>query len=140
MRELAKTRVRWGHRRLHVLLRRESWQPGRSQCYRIYGEEQLQLRSKLSKKRKTVVQCRQRVLPSTPGQNWSMDFVAEEFSHGGKFHILTVVDVFTREALAAHAGHRLMGEDIVDALNRLARHHGAPKAILVDNGREFTGR
>ena len=46
MRELANIRVRWGYRRLHVLLRREGWQLGRSQCYRIYGEEQLQLRSK----------------------------------------------------------------------------------------------
>lgn len=67
-----------------------------------------------------------------------MDFV--EFSHGGKFHILTVVDVSTREALAVHAGHRLKGEHVVDVLNRLARHHGAPKAIFVDNGSDFTGR
>lgn len=68
MRELANTRVRWGYRRLHVLLRREGWQLGRSQCYRIYGEEQLQLRSKLPKKRKMVVQRRQRTLPIAPGQ------------------------------------------------------------------------
>jgi putative transposase len=57
----------------------------------------------LPKKRKMVVQRRQRTLPTAPGQAWSMDFVAEEFSHGGKFRILTVVDVFTREALAVHA-------------------------------------
>lgn len=69
-----------------------------------------------------------------------MDFVAEEFSHSGKFRILTVVDVFTREALAVPAGHRLKGEHVVEVLNRLARHHGAPKAIFVDNGSEFTGR
>jgi putative transposase len=140
MRELANTRVRWGYRRLHVLLRREGWPLGRSQCYRIYGEEQLQLRSKLPKKRKMVVQRRQRTLPTAPGQAWSMDFVAEEFSHGGKFRILTVVDVFTREALAVHAGHRLKGEHVVEVLNGLARHRGAPKAIFVDNGSEFTGR
>ena len=64
MRELANIRIRWGYRRLHVLLRREGWQLGRSQCYRIYCEEQLQLRSKLPKKRKMVVQRRQRTLPS----------------------------------------------------------------------------
>lgn len=69
-----------------------------------------------------------------------MDFVAEEFSNGGKFRILTVVDVFTREALAVHAGHRLKGEHGVQVLNYLARHCGAPKAIFVDNGSEFTGR
>lgn len=37
-------------------------------------------------------------------------------------------------------GHRLKGEHVVEVLNRLARHHGAPKAIFVDNGSEFTGR
>lgn len=140
MRELANIRVRWGYRRLHVLLRREGWQLGRSQCYRIYDEEQLQLRSKLPKKRKMTVQRRQRMLPSQAGQAWSMDFVADEFSNGGKFRILTVVDVFTREALAVHAVHRLKGEHVVEVLNRLVRHQGAPKAILVDNGSEFTGR
>ena len=140
MRELAHTRVRYGYRRLHVLLKREGWQLGRSQCYRIYGEEALQLRSKLPKKRKMVVQRRQRMLPTKPGEAWSMDFVADQFSHGGKFRILTVVDVYTRTALAVHAGHRLKGEDVVEVLNRLVRHHGAPRAIFVDNGSEFTGR
>lgn len=63
-----------------------------------------------------------------------MDFVAEEFSHGGKFRILTVVDVLTREALAVHAGRRLKGAHVVDVLNRLARHHGALNAIFVECG------
>lgn len=67
MRELANTRLRWVYRRLQVLLRREGWRLGRSQCYRIYGEEQLQLRSKLPKKRKMLVQRRQRTLPTAPG-------------------------------------------------------------------------
>ena len=47
MKELAQTRIRYGYRRLHVLLKREGWQLGRKQCYRIYREEELQLRSKL---------------------------------------------------------------------------------------------
>ena len=67
-------------------------------------------------------------------------FVADEFSGGGKFRILTVVEVFTREALAVHAGHRLKGEHVVEVLNRLARCHGAPRAIFVDNGSEFVSK
>lgn len=55
MREIAYTRVRYGYRRVHVLLRREGWQLGKSQAYRLYCEEQLQLRSKLPKRRKMVV-------------------------------------------------------------------------------------
>lgn len=140
MREIAHTRVRYGYRRVHVLLRREGWQLGRNQAYRLYVEEQLQLRSKLPKRRKMVMQRRQRVQPRRGGEVWTMDFVADELGHGGKFRILTVVDVFTRQALAIEAGSRLKGEHVVEVLNRLVALHGAPKYVFVDNGSEFTGR
>jgi putative transposase len=55
MREIAQTRVRYGYRRIHVLLKREGWQLGKNQAYRLYSEEQLQLRSKLPRRRKMVV-------------------------------------------------------------------------------------
>jgi len=119
MKELAQTRIRYGYRRLHVLLKREGWQLGRKQCYRIYREEELQLRSKLPKRRKMVVQRRQRFAATRPGEVWSMDFVADQFGNGGKFRILTVVDIFTRQALAVDAGHRLKGEHVVEILNLL---------------------
>ena len=56
MREIAQVRVRYGYRRIHVLLRREGWKHGRNRTYRLYTEERLQLRSKLPKRRKMVVQ------------------------------------------------------------------------------------
>jgi putative transposase len=61
MKEIANTRIRFGYRRVHVMLKREGWQVGRSQAYRLYREEQLQLRSKLPKRRKMVVQRQQRI-------------------------------------------------------------------------------
>ena len=140
MKEIANTRIRFGYRRVHVMLKREGWQVGRSQAYRLYREEQLQLRSKLPKRRKMVVQRQQRIQASAPGQVWTMDFVADEFGNGEKFRMLTVVDVFTREALAVDAGLRLRGENVVETLNRLVYRHGAPKYVFVDNGSEFTGR
>jgi putative transposase len=36
MRELAQVRVRFGYHRLDVLLKREGWQLGRNQTYRLY--------------------------------------------------------------------------------------------------------
>ena len=36
MRELAQSRVRFGYRRLLVLLRREGWELGKKRCYRLY--------------------------------------------------------------------------------------------------------
>lgn len=46
MHDIARTRVRYGYRRIHVMLKREGWQLGRKQAFRLYHEEQLQLRSK----------------------------------------------------------------------------------------------
>ena len=46
MRELAQTRVRFGYRRLLVLLRREGWEVGKERFYRVYTEEGLALRRK----------------------------------------------------------------------------------------------
>ena len=44
MRELAQTRVRFGYRRLRVLLLREGWNVGKERFYRVYTEEGLALR------------------------------------------------------------------------------------------------
>jgi putative transposase len=140
MHEIARTRVRYGYRRIHVLLKREGWQLGRNQAFRLYQEEQLQLRSKLPRRRKMVV-CRQvRIKPTQPNQAWSMDFVADQLANGAKFRTLTIIDVFSKEALAIEVGQRLGGEHVVAALNRLAAQRKAPQYLFVDNGSEFAGR
>ncbi|QOZ82762.1 transposase [Chromobacterium sp. Rain0013] len=41
IREIAATRIRYGARRIHVLLRREGWQINHKKTYRIYCEEGL---------------------------------------------------------------------------------------------------
>lgn len=140
MRELAQARIRYGYRRLHVLLRREGWCLGKDQAYRLYTEESLQLRSKLPRRRKMMVTRRERYVPKRANQAWSMDFVADQLVNGTKIRALTVVDVFTREAVCIRVGNRLRGEDVVDACNRLVATRGAPVRIFVDNGSEFSGR
>ena len=140
MREIARTRVRYGYRRLHVLLRREGWRLGRNQAYRIYREEGLQLRSKLPRRRKMVATRRERVEPRAINHVWALDFVHDQLVDGSKFRALTVVDLFSREALAIKVGKRLRGEHVVDVLNRLVAQRRAPKYVSVDNGSEFTGQ
>jgi putative transposase len=126
MSEIANTRVRYGYRRVHVLLRRKDWRLGKNQTYRLYREEQLQLRSKLSKRRKMVVTQMAKIVPAKPNDAWSMGFVADQLADGSKFRTLTIVDVFTKEALATEVGQRLRGEHVVSALNRIAVRRGAP--------------
>jgi len=65
--------------------------------------------------------------------------VHDQLSNDHKIRTLTVVDIFTREALAIDIGHRLRGGNVVETLNRLVKERGAPKYLFADNGAEFTG-
>lgn len=39
MREIARTRIRYGYRRIHIMLKRDGWDVGRNLVYRLYREE-----------------------------------------------------------------------------------------------------
>ena len=45
IKDIAASRVRYGYRRIHVLLRREGWDVNAKRVYRLYKEEGLQLRN-----------------------------------------------------------------------------------------------
>ncbi|EDZ98310.1 integrase catalytic region [Burkholderia sp. H160] len=140
MREIAQTRVRYGYRRVHVLFKREGWRVSRDRLYRLYAEEQLQLRSKLPRRRKMVVSRRKRCVPARPNEVWSLDFVADQLANGTRLRDLTVVDVFNREALAIEVGQRLRAEDVASVLNRLVAQRRVPRFLFADSGSEFSGR
>ncbi|MBP0447209.1 CoA transferase [Roseomonas sp. SSH11] len=140
MHEIARVRIRYGYRRLHVMLRRDGWAVGKSLVWRLYREEGLALRSKQPRRRKTVVQREARCVPKRPNEAWSLDFIQDQLSNGQTFRALTVVDVFSREGLAIEVWQRLRGEHAVEVLNRLVGERGAPKYLSADNGAEFTGR
>ncbi len=46
LKELAAARVRYGYRRLHVLLRREGWPVNAKRVHRLHREEGLSIRPK----------------------------------------------------------------------------------------------
>ncbi len=133
MHEIVATRVRYGYRRVHILLRREGWEVGRNRVYRLYREEGLALRSKRPRRRKMAMHREARCQPMAPGEAWSLDFVHDQLVSGQKIRALTVINVFTRECLAIEVGYRLRGENVAEVLNRLVRSRGAPKALFADN-------
>jgi putative transposase len=128
MHEIVRTRIRFGYRRVHIMLRRAGWTVGRNLIYRLYREEGLSLRGKRPRRRKMVVHRETRCNPKRLNEVWSL-----------KFRALTVVDVFSREALAIEVGQKLRGEHVADVLNNVVRQRGAPKYLFADNGAEFTG-
>ena len=139
LRELAATRVRFGYRRLTVLLRREGWPVNAKRIYRLYTEEGLTVRTK----HRTKAAGRARVpqaVATAPNQRWSMDFMSARVADGRWFRILTVVDQFTRECVCLRADQSLTGEKVAQALEPVVAQRGAPRAITVDNGSEFASR
>jgi putative transposase len=127
MHEIARTRIRYGSRRVHVMLRRDGWALGKNLVWRLYREEGLALRSKQPRRRNMVVQREARCVPKRPDEAWSLDFVQDQLSNGQKFRALTVVDVFSCEGLAIEVGQRLRGEHVIAVLNRLVGERRAPK-------------
>ena len=51
IKQIAETRVRYGYRRIHLLLKREGWDVNPKRIYRLYKEIGLQLRNKTPKRR-----------------------------------------------------------------------------------------
>jgi putative transposase len=139
LRELAAVRVRFGYRRLTVLLKREGWPVNAKRIYRLYGDEGLTVRTKPRKR----LASRPRVpMPAAtrPNERWSMDFVSARLADGRWFRTLTVLDLYTRESLALVADRSLTGVKVATALNHVLRRRSAPQAITVDNGGEFVSR
>jgi len=141
LRELAGTHVRYGYRRLTVLLRREGWHVNAKRIYRLYRDEGLIVRTKQRRK----MARRQRTIPpavaARPNQCWSMDFVSDKLSDGRSFRILTVVDQFTRECVDLEADRSMTGMKVAQTLERARQERGSlPESITVDNGSEFCSR
>ena len=109
IRELAQTRVRFGYRRLLVLMHREGWEVGKHWFYRVYTGEGLALRRKRPWRHATAVHRERRRLALARREIWSIDFVADQLADGRRFRALTVIDLFTRKCLAIDVGHGLGG-------------------------------
>ena len=132
IREIAQTRVRYGYRRIHVLLRREGWDVNHKRVFRLYCAMGLQLRSK-SPKRKVKAKLREgRSAPAHSNDVWAMDFVHDQLYDGRRIRILTVIDTFTRYVPAIEVRERFTGTDVVAVLEEVCKEVGFPQSIRVD--------
>jgi putative transposase len=95
VKEICTTRVRYGYRRVHVLLRREVWAINHKRT-RLHNALGLQLRNKVPRRRGKAALRADRTPPSRSNEVWAMDFVHDQLATGGKFRILTVIDTYSR--------------------------------------------
>ena len=140
IRDFATSRVRYGYRRIQILLQREGWKVNHKRVYRLYKQEGLELRLKTRKKKRVALPravCPEAVAPN---DRWSIDFVSDRLSDGRAFRVLSLVDNVSRVSPALEADFKMTGERVCEVLNRAIVAHGLPKTIRLDNGPEFAGK
>jgi putative transposase len=140
IREITATRVRYGYRRVHELLKREGWEINHKRVYRLYRQAGLSLRLKRPRRHRMAATRRERVLATGLDQVWSMDFVSDALFNGKRLRALTLVDEFSRECLAIHVDGSIVAADVAEVMTRLSETGRQPARVRVDNGPEFISR
>jgi putative transposase len=139
LRELAAVRVRFGYRRLTVLLKREGWRVNAKRIYRLYSLERLEVRTKPRKK----LASRARVplpRPTRPNERWSNGL--RQCAHDRRTMVPDVNGAGPLHPRIACAGCRPITDRRQGGvvLSDVLRRRPAPQAITVDNGSEFLSR
>ena len=133
----AREQPRWGYRRLQILVDRGG-HVNHQRVYRLYREAGLMIRRKARKRLRRVGSPRPAV--TAANQEWALDFVHDAAESGRKFRTLSVLDVYTREALALEVDTSIGSRRATRVLETILRERGKPAAIRCDNGPEFTSR
>ena len=119
--------MRYGYRRVHVLLQRDGWAINVKRVYRLYRELSLQLRNKTPKRRVKAKLREDRTEARQINETWAMDFVHDQLATGRKIRVLTIVDTFSRFSPAVDPRFSYRGEDVVLTLERICKTVGYPR-------------
>lgn len=138
LKELGEQYPRYGYLLLHAMLKAEGLVVNKKKTYRIYKELGMQVRTK---KRKKLVRPRiPMLLPTTPNQRWSLDFVSDQLSNGRRFRVLNIVDDYSRACVGQITDFSISGARVVRYFDQLKEARGLPNTLVMDNGPEFTGK
>lgn len=139
LKELAGQRMRFGYRRLTVMLAREGMPANHKRVYRLYCQEGLGMRIR-QRRRMGWSGSAAHPAAERPNERWSLDFVSDCISSGKVIGMLTLVDDHTRECPAIEVDTSLGSLRVARVLDRVAAERGLPEAIVLDNGPEFRSR
>ena len=101
IKEICQTRVRYGYRRVHVVLQREGWCINIKRTLPALQRIRPAIAQQNAKARVKAKLREDRRPASRPNQTWAMDFVHDQLATGRKIRVLTVVDIFST-LLAGH--------------------------------------
>ena len=105
LKELAMKHPRFGHRRLHAMLKRQGLAVNRKRVHRLCKLHGLRVPVKRRRRRRGEKQVNP-LVADHPNHVWTYDFVYDVDESGRKLRFLTVEDEFTREAVAIEASTR----------------------------------
>lgn len=137
LQQIARAHPRYGYRRACAVVRREMV-VNHKRVYRLWKQEGLALKRRGRRRRSGTS-----TVPLQawyPGHIWTYDFLHDACLNGRKLKLLTVVDEFTREALAIEVATVLPARQVKVVLERLFHEHGPPHFLRSDNGPEFLAK
>jgi putative transposase len=123
-----------------MTLRRELWLAYQGRTEGPCRLEDQNLRRVRPRCRKSAVTRGPSVAPTRKDDCWSKFFYHDPLQGGRRLRGQTVVDRFTREALATEARRSHSAHDLIDTANEPSSPHRKSAVILVGNGAEFAAR
>ena len=139
IRALVQQHPRYGYRRIHALLQRTGQPINLKRVHRLWQLGGLQRPRRSARPRRTEATPR----PPRPMQVngvWAVDFLYDRTSAGHTLKVLTVVDEYSREALAITVQGRMTSQDVQRTLDAIVQQRGQPAQVRSDNGSEFLAR
>jgi putative transposase len=139
---LAAQYGRYGYRRVTALLWQEGWKISPSRVERIWKQEGLKVPQKQPKRGRLWLNDGSCVRLRATHKNhvWSWDFVMDRTEDGRVIKILTLIDEYTKEALAVYPARRIRANDVIDILADVMVERGIPEYLRSDNGPEMIAK
>ena len=131
LKQLARRYPRFGYRRLHqMLLRQTPDGPAINvkRVRRLCTLAGLKLPVRRRKKRRGIG-VKNPVMAEYANHVWAYDFLHDWCQSGRKLKILTVEDEFTRECLAIEVDHRITARRLCGILQGLMHQRGVPAFV-----------
>jgi transposase InsO family protein len=135
--KLSEQHPRYGYRRITALLRRDGLAINPKQVQRLRRLGGLQVRQRQRRMRRLGLEQKERLRATSPREVWSWDFCEDQTENGTRFRILTLLDEYTRQSLAVHAGWSIRALDAITVIEAAIARYGAPQYLRSDNGPEF---
>jgi transposase InsO family protein len=128
IKEIREKKPRWGYKRVHAKLRKEGFVVNHKRVERIWRDNGFTLAARRRRKKvrtgETVPEA-----ATSPNHVWTYDFMFDATHQGRRMKVLSIVDEFTREALAIVPARSLTSSAVKGVLARLFTGRGRPAVL-----------